>query len=184
MTEVHKLDIRSTEDPLFNDLARMVNPQTESPYQKAFVPAYAGFNIADGTDVDISYYFDPSEGRPWQSPRKQFDRHLRTEELWVVTEGDFYLPLMACEHPDDPEDRPDPKKMLCFRIKKGDLFVLKPNVWHCGPWAARSGEPVQFYMFLSGHRAASKGGNVDHLVRPFVGDVAILPNVNSEGAPV
>lgn len=180
---VYRLKVRTPDDPAFSAVARMVNPPAIDPEKTRFVPAYAGFNIGEGADVDISYFHEPPSAAPWRRPRSGFDRHLRSEELWVVVEGDFYLPLGLCRYPDDPEDVPHPDDMLCFTFREGDLFVLRPNVWHCGPWPVRPGISVRFYMLLSGHRKAASGQNVDHITRRFPGDVAILPDVDEDGRP-
>jgi hypothetical protein len=180
---IHKLKILPTDHPSFASVARMVNPPVAESDKTLFEPAYAGFNIAEGVDVDISYFYGPPAKAPWTTPRNRFDRHLRTEELWMVTEGDFYLPLMACARPEDGEELPTPAGMMCFKVNQGDMFVLKPNVWHCGPWAASPDCAVRFYMFLSGHRKASGGENVDFIVKNFAGDDAVLPDVDELGRP-
>src|ERR1700737_5006868 len=126
-TTIHRLKVRATDDPLFDTVARLVNPPAGEPTQTTFLPAYAGFNIGTGADVDISYFGAPPSDRPWDSPRGRFDRHLRTEELWVVAEGDFYVPMAVCRRPDDPQDSPRHEDMLCFFVKEGDLFTVRPN---------------------------------------------------------
>lgn len=178
---IHRLKVRTPDDPLFASVARMVNPPQGSASERAFVPAYAGFDIGDGSQVDISYFYEPPAPQPWLKPRNNFDRHLRTEELWVVAEGEILLPLGPCRHPDDPEDEPRPEEMSCFAFRQGDLFVLRPNVWHCGPWPLVPNAPVRFYMFLSGHRKATSGANVDHITRRFPEGVGILPDVDDQG---
>jgi hypothetical protein len=180
---LHRLQVRTTDDPLFETVARLVNPPTEEVDKSVFLPAYAGFNIGTGADVDISYFGATPSDRPWATPRRRFDRHLRTDELWVVTEGDFYVPMAACRRPNDPEDLPRAQDMLCFFVKRGDLFVVRPNVWHAGPWAAQPGMAVRFFMLLSGHRKADSGSNVDHIVRDFEGESAIVPDVDASGQP-
>jgi hypothetical protein len=177
---IHKLPMRTVDDPAFATVARMVNPPPTEPDKRAFLPAYAGFNIADGSDVDISYYYAPPAPVSDWPARRRFDRHLRTEELWVVTEGDFLLPLAACRNPDDPDDAPRPEDFLCFAIKQGDLFVLRPNVWHCGPWPTREGAAVRFLMMLSGHRKSTEqqaADYVDFIQREFPEDTGILPEL-------
>lgn len=181
MTEqtIHRLEVRPLTDPLFETVARLVNPPEVDPSAVAFLPAYAGFDVADGSVVDISYFYAPPSDPSKPAPRRMFDRHLRTEELWVVAEGDFLLPLSACRFPEDPDDPPRPEDFLCFAVSEGDMFVLKPNVWHCGPWPTREGTPVKFFMFLSGHRKpADAGGDddyVDFYQRYFPEGVAVVP---------
>jgi hypothetical protein len=178
----HRLKVRTPDDPLFASVARMVNPPRATAERTLFEPAYASFDIAAGTTVDVSYFYEPPSARPWEKGRTGFDRHLATDELWVVTEGDLLLPLAPCARPDDPEDEPRPEQFLCFAFRAGDLFVVKPNVWHCGPWAAAD-RAVRFFMMLSGHRKAAAGGNVDHIVKRFPEGVEILPDVDDRGRP-
>lgn len=181
--QIHRLKVLPTQHSRFADVARMVNPPRKSDHERSFIPAYAGFDIADGSQVDISYFYEPPADRPWLQPRSNFDRHVRTEELWIVTEGDFLLPLGPCQHPEDLQDEPSPDQMACFEFHAGDLFVLRPNVWHCGPWPLHSNQAVRFYMLLSGHRKATSGENIDHLTRRFPEGVAIVPEVDEDGRP-
>jgi hypothetical protein len=179
----HKLKIRDVDDPLFDRVARLVNPPAVEADKTAFLPAYAGFNIGAGTDVDISYFAAPAGDQPWATPRNRFDRHLVTDELWVCTNGSFYVPMAPCREPDNPDDVPRPQDMLCFYIPRGTLFVVRPNVWHTGPWPAEPGQPVEFFMLLSGHRKAAtrSGENVDHIVREFADGATIFPDVDERG---
>lgn len=181
---ITRLKVRSTKDPLFATVARMVNPPEADEAKACFLPAYGGFDIAEGTQVDISFLYQPPSERPWLQLKSGFDRHWRTEELWIVTGADFYLPLAPARYADDRDELPHLEDMLCFAIKQGDLFVLKPNVWHTGPWAVKPGQAVQFYMLLSGHRQAVSGGYLDLGVRNFAGAAAVLPDVDDSGRPL
>lgn len=178
---VLSLQVRTITDPLFNTVARLVNPPALNPTETTFLPAYAGFDVADGSEVDISYFYAPPADPRQPTPRQRFDRHLRTEELWVVAEGDFLLPLSACRVPEDAEDPPRPEDFLCFAINEGDMFVIKPNVWHCGPWPMRQGLPVRFFMMLAGHRKPSPGSGegdyVDFYQREFSTNIGIVPAI-------
>lgn len=180
---IHRVKIRSTDDPLFATVARMAKPPKMVSDKSYFEPAYSSFNIADGTLVDLSYLYEPASETPWSKTRNKFDRHLFTEELWMVTEGDFYVPLALCKNPDDPEDVPNPEEMMCFEIHKGDVFILKPNVWHTGPWPKEKGMAVSFYMALSGHRQKASGENVDFIMKDFPNNTAILPDLEEAGKP-
>lgn len=183
---IHRLKVRPTTDALFETVARLVNPPAVSRTETSFLPAYAQFDIADGTEVDLSYFYAPPADPSRPKPRSRFDRHLRTDELWVVAEGDFFLPLSACRYPDDPDDPPRPEDFLCFSIKPGDLFVIQPNVWHCGPWPAKPDTPVRFYMLLSGHRkggTGERGEFVDFYQVDFPGNMVVVPDLDGLGRP-
>lgn len=176
---IYRLPILTTDDPLFAKMARMVRPPKIESDQTVFEPAYASFDVADGSVVDLSYFYQPPSDDPWSKVKGMFDRHLRTEELWVVMDGEFYMPLGLCSDPDDPDEMPKLDEMVCFIIKKGDIFVLKPNVWHCGPWSRHKGKPFSFYMALSGHRTDSSGVNVDYIIKKFPEGTGILPDAEA-----
>jgi ureidoglycolate hydrolase len=179
----HRIKVLSTDDPLFQTVARMVKPPQFTAEKTYFEAAYASFDIAQGTEVDLSFFYEPPSDNPWADPRRTFDRHLRTEELWVCMEGDFYLPVAVCANPDDPEELPKPEEMICFEVRQGDVFVLKPNVWHTGPWAMQKGQSFSFYMALSGHRKSQDGDLVDHILKDFPNHAGILPDVDETGRP-
>lgn len=180
---IERVKVRTSDDPLFSTVARAVNPPARQADRTLFLPAYAGFNIAEGSKVDISYFYEPPSDEPWATPKRTFDRHLRTDELWVAMEGDMWVAMAPCRRPDDPQDTPRPEDMLCFEIKQGDALVVRPNTWHTGPWPAQPGQAVRFFMLLSGHRKADSGDNVDHIMRDFPDGAAILPDVDAEGRP-
>jgi hypothetical protein len=172
--QVHKLKVLSTDDPSFSKVARFVEPPPLTPEGK-FFPAYVGFNIGSGADVDISW-LDVAGGLPYRVITG-FDRHLHTEELFIAIDGDFYFPAAPCRQPDDPDDVPSPDDFRCWRINEGDMFVLKPNVWHDGCWPVDPSRMVRFIMILSGHRASAEGGRVDHIVKRFPEGMGIQVDV-------
>lgn len=181
VAKTHVLPVRDRSDPLFETVARLLNPPPAPTDKTTFLPAYAGFTLGDGSDVDVSYFYAPPVDASGFQSRRRFDRHLRTEELWIVAEGDFLVPLAPCRVPEDPDDLPRPEDFLCFAIQQGDMFALRPNVWHCGPWPTRAATPVRFFMLLSGHRkqAAESAKFVDFYQREFAGDVALLPEAQA-----
>ena len=105
---IERLKVRASDDPLFSTVARAVNPPARQADQTLFLPAYDGFNIAEGSKVDISYFYEPSADEPWTKPKQTFDRHVRTDELWVAMEGDMWVAMAPCRRPDDPQDTPQP----------------------------------------------------------------------------
>ena len=164
-TKIHRLKVLSTDDPSFAEVARFVNPPPVRPDGRGeFFPAYTGFNIGSGSDVDISYLYVAAG--PYR-PHSGFDRHLYTEEMFIAIEGDFYFPAAPCRHPEDPEDVPYPEDFHCWRINERYIFIYLLNVWHNGCWPVDPTKMVKFVMVLSGHRAAREGGKVDHLTGRF-----------------
>lgn len=150
-----------TSAPAFAEVARIVKPP---PVREGgwgeFFPAYAGFTIGSGSDVDISYlYMAPG---PY-SPVRGFDRHLWSEEMFIALEGGVYFLTAHCRDPLDPDALPDPDDFQCWRINEGDVFILKTNVWHGGCWPVDSARTAKLLMVISGHRTSADGGKVDHI---------------------
>ena len=175
-TRIHRIPIVSLDEPRYASLARLVRfPDPDPALGGKYFPAVAGFNVGSGSDVDISYYYsfrsEPSGG---------FDRHLRTEEVFVVLEGDFCIPLAACRDPDDPDEVPRPQDFVATIVRQGEALILRPNVWHSGGWVLDPAKGVRFLMILNGHRVGSgHEGRVDHIVKRFPEGVAIEPDWDS-----
>jgi mannose-6-phosphate isomerase-like protein (cupin superfamily) len=171
-----KLPIDSVHSEHFKSVARLVNPPIEDWSKTVFLPAYSHFEIFSGSTVDISYFYQPPSKTPWQTPRAVFDRHLKTEEMWIVVEGDLLVPLAVAKTDDDPNELPSLEDMRCYEIHEGEAFVLRPNVWHAGPWAKRSGQAVRFFMLLSGHRRIDSQATLDHIVKEL--EIGVSPDWN------
>jgi len=169
---VHKIPIRSLDDPAFEKVARRVpTPPRDPGRESQFWPALSGFNVGSGSDVDISYLESTTK-----TPKSGFDRHLHTEELFVCLEGEFVMPMATCRNPDDPEEIPHPEDLLCFHVRAGDMYVLKANVWHNGGWPAPGVEKTRYIMVLSGHRGGEgHQGRVDHIVKNLPDGMQIQP---------
>lgn len=60
VTTIHRLRVLSTDDPLFQKVARMVRPPQYAADKTYFEAAYASFDIAQGTEVDLSFYYEPA----------------------------------------------------------------------------------------------------------------------------
>jgi len=174
--QVHRIPIVSLDDPRYAHLARRIKfPEAAREQRSKFFPAFAGFEIPD-TNVDVSFLFsfrkEPSVG---------FDRHLRTEEMFVPLDGDFVIPLAACKNPDDPDEIPTPDEFVAALVPQSEAIILRPNVWHNGGWPVDAERGVRYIMVLSGHRAGSSHqGRVDHIVQKFAGGAAIVPDWGSE----
>jgi hypothetical protein len=169
--EIHKLEVLPISDPSFDKVGRYIKPPPATPGKSEFYPAYTGFNIGAGSDVDISWLYVAAA--PWQ-PKVGWDRHITTEELFIATEGDYYFPAAPCRNPDDPDDIPQPEDFVCWRVNQGDMYVLKPNMWHDGCWAVDPNQMIKFIMVLSGHRASEGGGHVDYYRKQFPEGLAVF----------
>jgi hypothetical protein len=180
---VVKLPVFGTESVEFGMVARSVTPIVADQTATTFLPAYGQFSLGEGCEADISFFFEPASDRPWESPRLIADRHLRTEELWLPIRGEFVVALGVAVDPFDAETPPRGEEMRCFVVRDGEAFVLRRNVWHCGPWPLHRGEAVRFFMVLSGHRKQESGtGAVDHVLREFACDGGIVPDADMLGS--
>ena len=129
-TKVHLVPIVALDDPRYSHLARRIAfPESDRSQRTKFYPAFTGFNVGSGADVDVSFLYSFS-----REPSAGFDRHLRTEEMFVPLEGDFCMPLAACKNLDDPDEQPTPDDFVCTIIPRGEAIILRPNVWHNGGW--------------------------------------------------
>ncbi len=171
-TAVRKIKVGSLDDPEFEQVGwRIAAPQRDPGRESQFWPALSGFDIGEDSHVDVSYLESSN-----RTPKGGFDRHLRTQELFVCLEGEYLMPMASCRDPDDPEDLPRAEDLICFRVKAGDMYVLKANVWHNGGWPAAGAEKMRYIMVLSGHRAgAGHQGRVDHIVKQLPDGLQVVP---------
>jgi hypothetical protein len=169
---VHCIPVVSLGDPRYSRLARrIVFPPSKRAEGLQFFPALAGFNVGAGSDVDVSFLFtfrrDPCGG---------FDRHLRTEEMFVPLDGDLCIPLAPCRDASDPEEKPVPEEFVCVMVPHGEAVILAPNVWHTAGWPIDEEKGVRYIMVLSGHRPGTGAqGNVDYIATELADGVKILP---------
>jgi hypothetical protein len=177
-SRVHHISIVSLDDPRLHALARRVPfPVSDRSERGKFFPALGGFNVGSGSDVDVSFLYSFN-----REPSAGFDRHLRSEEMFVPLQGDFCIPLAACKNPADPNEVPTPDDFVGTIVKQGEAMILRPNVWHNGGWPVDPDVGVRYIMVLSGHRAgASHQGRIDHIVEKFAGDAMIFPDWASGG---
>jgi len=170
---VIRLAIKTTDSPEFAAVARPIAPPERDPEKHVqFFPAYDGFDIGQGSRVDVSHFYACGGHEPH---RAGFDRHLESEELWVAVRGDFYVPAGPCARAGDLDEMPVPERMHCFLIREGDVFALRKNVWHAGVWPVIPGTQVEFMMLLSGHRHTSDGRPLDNPIRRLP-DTEIVPD--------
>jgi hypothetical protein len=169
---VNRIPIVSLDDPTYQHLARRVAfPDSDRARGGQFFPAHAGLTLPDN-NVDVSFLYSFR-----REPTTGFDRHLRTEEMFVLLEGDLVIPLAPCRNPDDPDEVPTPDEFVAALVPQGEAIILRPNVWHNGGWPVDPERGVRYIMVLSGHRAgAGHQGRVDHVVQRFAGGAAITPD--------
>jgi mannose-6-phosphate isomerase-like protein (cupin superfamily) len=167
-------DTASTE---FERLARRLDiPRQSEATDRVFTPAFGSFVIGEGRVVDVSHLYIPASADPLGTPRYRplMDRHLNSEEVWVVTRGDVVMGMAEAEH--DPDALPSAADLRLFHVREGEVVVLPAGRWHGGIWGVHANTPSEFLMFLSGHRADDTGGRVDHIMESYAEDVAVLPD--------
>jgi ureidoglycolate hydrolase len=173
--QIIELPVQSTEDPSFNEIGRMVYlPETCPEKGIQFFPAFEGFATSTkGNELmDISYLYVP-----WhRDPLFEFDIHPDNEELFIILEGEFYMITGAGKSGGNPrlED------MHCYHLKQGDMFIQKRNVWHTACWPLDRRQEVKYLMILRGHRSIDENGaKLDHNIRRFCDNIAVIPDFSS-----
>jgi hypothetical protein len=170
---VRIVPILTPDDPSFARIARkVVEPPRDSARPVEFFPAPYIFNIGHGSNVDLSWFY--CDGRMRDRKVNHFDRHLFTEEVWIARKGNFYWMAAPCRQPDDPQDLPHPEDFNAYVIREGDIFIVKPNVWHDGVWPLTPQDEIEIIVVLSGHRKdLGVDAPVDHITQKFPNDAAI-----------
>lgn len=175
--EVLTLPVFSTASPEFASLARVVDlPRDDLAPDLVFSPALGVFHIGAGQVVDVSHLYIPTSQDPLGTPRHRplMDRHLHSEEVWVVTRGDLVMGMAEASR--GPGCVPSVNDLRLFLLRQGEVIVLPAGRWHGGIWGANPGHPSEFLMFLSGHRADEEGALVDHVMQSYPEDVSVVPS--------
>jgi ureidoglycolate hydrolase len=60
----------------------------------------------------------------------QLERHVRTAEWWINVEGEFVAAFAEAQNPDDPDEQPDPDKVVVFKMSNVAGYLVKRGVWH------------------------------------------------------
>jgi len=170
---VHLLPILPATAPAVRELARHFTfaPVTEREGVH-FFPAVAGFDVGNGSQVDVSYLYSfTTDATPG------VDRHLRTQEMFVPLDGDLCLPLAPSRRPQDRDDHPRPEDFVAVVVRHGEALILNANVWHNGGWPVDPHKGVRYIMVLSGHRAGAEGEEyLDFQTATLPGEAALLPD--------
>jgi ureidoglycolate lyase len=58
------------------------------------------------------------------------ERHVSREELLLPLGVDIIQPVAMCQDIHDPDERPDPDTVRCFRIRPGQGIIIGKGVWH------------------------------------------------------
>ncbi len=167
-----RLKILDLDSPEFAKVARKVEwPTRDEGRPGQFWPAMETFTIPKSEIAELSYLESTR-----RTPLNRFDRHLKTEELFVCLEGEYVMPMALCHEPGNPDEVPQLDDVHGFHVKTGDAYILKPNTWHNGGWVAPGCEKMRYIMVLSGHRAGNDSqGKEDHILKPLPDDMTILP---------
>jgi ureidoglycolate lyase len=84
----------------------------------------AAFHIEGETEIGVcTVYRQPQATVDWM------ERHLRTPEVLIPTDGPFVLPVMSADGP-----------IRAFRVEMGEAVVIADGVWHsaCHPLSSES----------------------------------------------
>jgi hypothetical protein len=170
---VHLIPVVSLGAPKYARLARRIKfPPSDRARGDHFFPAFAGFNVGAGSDVDVSFLYSFT-----RTPNGGFDRHLQTEEMFVPLEGDLCIPLAQCKEPDNPSEKPLPDEFVCAIVPQGEAIILPPNVWHNGGWPVDGQKGVRYIMVLSGHRSGQgHQGHVDYIATQLPDGILLYPD--------
>lgn len=90
------------------------------------------------------------------------ERHVSREELLLTFDREIIQPVARCFDIDDPEERPDPSTVKCFRIKPGQAIVIHRGVWHSPAYPA--GGDARYLFAIE--KKKDKFG--DEMIHPWV----------------
>ena len=89
------------------------------------------------------------------------ERHVSREELLIALDKEIIQPVAACRDINDPDEKPDPSTVQCFRIKPGQGIVINKGVWHSPAYPA-AGDST--YLFAIEKKPDKFG---DEMVNPW-----------------
>jgi hypothetical protein len=182
--DVLTLPVYDTRSEEFRQLARLIElPRAaDDADDLVFTPAFGRLEIGNGSIVDISHLHIPPLPDPLAEARHRplIDRHLDSEEVWLVTRGELVMGM--AESAEAGDTVPSVHEFRLFHVREGEMFVLPRGRWHGGIWGARPNEPAEFLMFLSGHRAGDDGELVDHIMESYPEDVSVRPSAELPAA--
>lgn len=169
--DVHLIPIVPAEAVVRAKLARrVVFPPSRRDRDDEFFPALDGIQLG-GAHADVSFLYSHN-----RSPTNNFDRHLRTEEMFVPLDGDLCLPLAACREPGNPNEQPHFGDFVCVIVRHNEALIIRPNVWHNGGWPVDPERGVRYVMVLSGHRSGEgEQGHEDYIATRLPGAATIFP---------
>jgi ureidoglycolate lyase len=92
-------------------------------------------NLTAWVDVVM---FSPDEGRGEILLRLKnrpmvltvMERHIRTTEWWTNVEGEMVGTFAEAVDPDNPNEKPNPAKIVAFKMTGVAGYLVKRGVWH------------------------------------------------------
>lgn len=91
--------------------------------------------IADLTPGDRPYAAGHLELEPAPLRFDWAERHMHTDELLAPVSGTCLIYVGPPEFPDEPGRLPALDHFRVFRVRQGQVVILKPGVWHGAPMA-------------------------------------------------
>ena len=121
--------------------ARPVSVEAFAPYG-TLVPLIPA-SSPDDDSANLSAWvgvvrFSPGEGRDEILLRLKrrpmvltvLERHVRTAEWWTNVDGEMVAAFAEAVNPDDPDEKPDPSRIVAFRLKGVAGYLVNRGVWH------------------------------------------------------
>ncbi len=87
------------------------------------------------------------------------ERHMHSDELLAPLGGDCLVYVGPPDYPDEPAHMPPLERLRVFRVRQGQVVLLKPGVWHGAPLAIDS--PLNVLVIL----LHNTGKQDNHVVR-------------------
>jgi ureidoglycolate lyase len=92
----------------------------------------------------------------------EMERHVSREELLLPMGKEIIQPVAKCLDIDDPNEKPDPSTVRCFRIKPGEAIIIAKGVWHSPAYPVSEDTT---YMFAIEKKPDKFG---DEMINPWV----------------
>ncbi|RUS44968.1 ureidoglycolate lyase [Cohnella sp. AR92] len=149
-----------------------LTPEAFAPYGKVIdLPDSAPSKSGDGwdcwsyvqmLDANVPVGFGLVVTRRREPIVDSMERHVSREELLLTFDREIIQPVARCADIDDPDERPDPTTVKCFKIKPGQAIVIGRGVWHSPAYAAA--EDARYLFGIE--KKPDKFG--DEMVEPWV----------------
>lgn len=126
----------------FEPFGKLVNSRcNDSSIAPGFISSLAIFDLGGTTECEIA--------RSVVTPLKfleNMERHFRTQEVFVASQGDFILAITPPSDPQDKQLQPYADKASLFLVRQGQAVVMKRNVWHATVGGSKTATILIFFV--------------------------------------